>query len=327
MKEEDVQHWSQQKEKTAGYWNVKLLLVLFKIFPVIVMRILAFPVGFFYFVFSKKTRNASKHFLLKISPFIDDPKTKKRALSFFGPLRHIVSFSLSLIEKIQSWGGNYQFKNIHFQDDDIEELINELDNGKGVFLIVSHLGNIELLRGLASFSRTGVSREVPVTAIVNMKVTKHFIRMLKELNPRSSLDVIGADEIGPETAITMEEKLAAGEIVTVAGDRTSLNTAEKDIRVSFFGEEAPFSIGAFYLAALLKAPVYFVFGLRRGDLSIKPEYDMHVVKYPLPFDITRKERLAQSAKMASSYASLLETHCKKHPFQWYNFFNFWSKGI
>jgi hypothetical protein len=41
-------HWSHQKEQAAGYWHVKFMLILFRLFPVVVLRVLAFPVGFFY---------------------------------------------------------------------------------------------------------------------------------------------------------------------------------------------------------------------------------------------------------------------------------------
>ena len=324
-------HWSQYKEKAAGYWHVKLLLVLFRLFPIIILRVLAFPVGFFYFLFSKKARTESKRYLQKAAPFVTPHGTAQRCSSPFGPLRHIVSFSLTLVEKLESWGGKFQFKNIHFQNDDVEELIRELENGKGVFLITSHIGNIELLRGLASFNRTGVSRETPITAVIDTKVSEKFTRMLKELNPQSGMDIINAGEIGPYTAVLLEEKLAAGEMVTIAGDRTAAganNGAEgqgKNLMIPFLGEEAPFSTGIFYLAALMKAPIYFVFAFRRGDLSVRPEYDMHVHRSRLSLDCSRKERFNQSSLLARSFAALLESYCKQNPFQWYNFYDFWYK--
>jgi len=326
--EETPLHWSQHKEKAAGYWHVKLLLILFRLFPVVILRIIAFPVGFFYFLFSKKGRNESRRFLQRAAPFIANRGTAKKCRSPFGPLRHIVSFSLNLIEKLQSWGGKFQFKNIHFQDDDIEKLIHDLESGKGVFVITSHLGNIELLRGLASFNRTGVSRKIPITAVINTRVSEKFTRMLRELNPQSSFDIINAAEIGPHTAIILEEKLAKGEMVTIAGDRTAAgnsNGSVEKLMISFLGEEAPFSPGIFYMAVLMKAPVYFVFALRRGDLSIKPEYDMHVHKCALSLECSRKERLTQSTLLARSFAELLENYCNQTPFQWYNFYDFWYK--
>ncbi len=165
-------HWSRQKEKAAGYWHIKFMLFLFRIFPVVVLRILAFPVGFFYFIFSKKARTFSRRFLMKVAPFINNPETQKKCRSFFAPLRHIVSFSLALVEKLQSWGGKYLFKNNHYQNDNVTELVTDLENKKGVFVITSHLGNTELLRGLINLDRTSVSRKVPITAIINLAVTK-----------------------------------------------------------------------------------------------------------------------------------------------------------
>ena len=326
-KVETSDHWSRQKEQASGYWHLKLLLILFRLFPVIILRIIAFQVGFFYFLFSKKGRTESRRFLTRAAPFIDNADKAKKCRSPLGPLRHIVSFSLNLVEKIETWGGKYPFKKIHFQDDNIGELIERLENGKGAFLITSHLGNAELLRGLVSFDKTGVSRKVPVTAVIDMKVSKHFSRMLKELNLQSSLDIMGADEIGIHTAAIMEEKLTAGEIVTIAGDRTSVNDAKKSLMIPFFGKEAPFSPGIFYLAALLNVPVYFIFALRRGGLSLKSEYNMHVHKSDLSYANTKKERLMRASELARSFVMLLESYCKQEPFQWYNFFDFWYKEV
>ena len=322
--ERDPAHWSRQNERAAGYWQLKLLLVLFRAFPVFVLRAVAFPIGFCYFLFSKNARAESRRFLQKVAPFVDDPALAKKCRSPAGALRHIVSFSLASIEKIQSWGGKFPFKNVRFQDDDIADLVRNLENGKGAFLICSHLGNAELLRGLADFDRTGVSRKITVTVIMDTKVTAHFNRMIKELNPRSGMDIIGAGEIGPETAVLLEDRLAAGGLVAITGDRTSAGGG-KNTPLPFLGKDAPFPAGVFHMASLMNAPIYFVFGLRRRDLSLMPKYDMHVRKSDISFDRSRKERLAQCDLLARSYASLLEAHCKERPFQWYNFFDFWRR--
>jgi predicted LPLAT superfamily acyltransferase len=332
MMAENDGHWSRQKELAGGYWHIKFMLFLFRIFPVVILRILAFPVGFFYFLFSKNARVFSKRFLMKVAPFIENPEAQKRCRSPFAPLRHIVSFSLALVEKLQSWGGKYRFENIHYQDDDGARLTADLENKKGVFVITSHLGNAELLRGLVNFDTTSVSRKVPITAIINLTVTKSFNRVVKELNSRYDMGIITATEIGPHTAPFLEERLSLGGIVTIAGDRTSGGKTERSLALPFLGEDALFSQGAFYLAALIHAPVYFIFALRRGDLSIRPDYDIYVHKSSFspesfPSDSTRKERLRLSASLANDFAAHLENYCKERPFQWYNFFDFWLKEV
>ncbi len=323
---ENSTHWSKQKEKTTGL-GVKFMLFLFKKFPVTILRVIAFSVGLFYFVFSKSARKESRRFLEKAALCTANNETAKKCRRKTAPLRHIVSFSLTLIEKMETWGGRFPFDKIHFQQDDVQELIDNLNNGKGVFIITSHLGNIELLRGLASFNKTGVKRATSMTAIMDLKVTENFSNMLNELNPDSSLDIINAKDIGVHTSSLLEEKLKAGEIITIAGDRTGDGSAEKKIMIPFLGEDAPFSPGMFYLTSIIDAPVYFIFALRRGELSINPEYDMHVHKAEKSFSSSKKERLAQSERLARYYAKLLEDYCKEQPFQWYNFYNFWSKGV
>ena len=327
MKETDKnpEHWSKQKE-VGGSKPVKFLFFLIKIFPMFLLRCIAFPVGFFYYIFSKRARTESRRFLNNVSSFLtDDKKLLKKTKSFFAPLRHIISFALSLLEKVQTWTGKYNFKNIHFHDDDINELIRVLEEGKGVILIISHLGNAEVLRGLLNHGKTGVSRKIPFTAVMDIKVTANFTTMLKELNPESVMDIIGADEIGPGSALVFEEKLASGGMVLVAGDRTSALDAGKNIILPFLGKNAPFSSGMFYIASLMNAPVFFIFGLRRKELALKSEYDMHVHKSNISFEGSRKERKEQTVNLAASFVSLLETYCKKQPFQWYNFFNFWQE--
>ena len=319
------EHWSKQKE-VGSSGSVKFMFFLFKIFPMWLLRCFAFPVGFFYFLFSARARKESKRFLNNVIPFIENKKLLKKCNSRFSSLRHIISFALSLLDKLQSWCGKFKLKNVCFQDDDIEELKRELEEGKGVVLVISHLGNVETLRGLLNYGKTGVSRKIPFTAVMDVKVTSNFTTMLKEMNPDSNMDVIGADEIGPGSALVFEEKIASGGMVLVAGDRTSALDSSKNIILPFLGKNAPFASGMFYIASLMNTSVYFVFGLRKNELSVKSEYEMHVHKSNLSFEGTRKERKEQTEKLAVSFAYFLEIYCKKHPFQWYNFFNFWKNG-
>jgi predicted LPLAT superfamily acyltransferase len=231
-----------------------------------------------------------------------------------------------VVERVEAWGGKVPFDRIHFQGDDIGELITTLERKEGAVLIFSHLGNMELLRGLANFNRTGVNREVPVTSIINFRLAAYFNRMLGELNPSSTLRLVNSSEIGPDTISLLQERIAQGELVVIAGDRTSEHVRDRCFYFPFLGEQAPFGYGAFFLAALLKAPVYFVFALRRGDLSLKPDYDMHVRRLDTGRGAAgRRERRAAAENMARRFAALLEGHCLQHPYQWYNFYDFWAE--
>ncbi|MDR2842040.1 MAG: hypothetical protein LBV52_02440 [Spirochaetaceae bacterium] len=308
-------HWSHYKEEVKTYLPLKFTLFLFKILPIVCLRIFTFPVGFFYYMISKRARNESKRYLEKMKS-----ETGKR----LHPLFHIIAFSLTLVEKIEGWAGNQNLGNrIHYQKDDVDELINLVTNGKGVFLIASHLGNIEFARALADIGGAKNKSSIPITVIVDFSVTSRFNQMLKELNAKSMTRIISANNVGPDTVIMLIDKLENGELVSIAGDRTSAHT-NKCVIVPFLGADAPFAYGPFLLSALLNVPTFFAFALRRKDVSLSCEYDMHIHRSAINFDCSRKEREQRIKELAKNYVHYLQLYCKEHPYQWYNFFDFWG---
>jgi predicted LPLAT superfamily acyltransferase len=323
-------HWSAQQEQAAGYWHVKLMLIFFRLLPPVFVRLAAFPVGFCYFLFSKAAREHSRLYLQRIAVAgamaAGGDGTENQSVKKSSSLAHILSFALALVEKVEAWGGKVSFKRIQFQDDDIGGLIARLEKGEGAFLISSHLGNMEFIRALAGFNRTGVSREIPVNAVVDVAVTAHFNRMLHELNPRSVTRLINARDMGPQTIITLQERLAAGELVVIAGDRTSPNAASRSLSLEFLGGQAAFPYGPFFLAALIHVPVYAVFALRQKDVSLSSRYTLHIHQSPVSFDCPRAERGRRIEELACWFAALLERYCKERPAQWYNFYDFWHEG-
>ena len=51
---------------------------------------------------------------------------------------------------------------------------------------------------------------------------------------------------------------------------------------------------------------------------------MFVKKNTVDFTCSRKEREERIVQAATDYAKNLEELCKAHPYQWYNFFDFWA---
>jgi predicted LPLAT superfamily acyltransferase len=280
--------------------------------PVLILWLAAFPVSLCYYLFSKRAREESRRYLDKVRPVLV-PGTK------ISPYLHILSFSFALIEKIEAWGGRVRLERIHFQDDDVVDLVARLKRREGALLLCSHLGNVELLRALATFNQTSV------TIIVDFSVTAAFNRMLNELEPRAMVRLISVNDIGPETVSLLQERLTAGELVGIACDRTSLQTRHQCLSLNFLGTAAPFPYGPFFLAALLNVPVYALFAPRQKDIMLSAHYVMHVHKSPLSFDCSRKERNVRIIELARFFVAHLEYYCKQHPLQWYNFYDFWEQ--
>lgn len=314
--------WYESKERhNLGY---ALMFFSLKILPAALMRLVAIPVGFFYWAFGKKIRRISKDYLIKVGLSIledfDNGSQKKLPRS---TLKHVASFALNLVEDVQSWAGKFSFSDVHWQDDDVHDLVKNIDSGKGTVIVISHLGNAQMLKGLASMGESGTERKMNITTVSDAKISKGFNALLNEVNPDSSFNIVSTDNIGPDTILLLQERLEAGGIVVIAGDRVSAHTS-RNIEIEFLGETAPFPYGVFLLVALLNAPTYFMNGLRQKDFSIRPQYDMFVKKNPIDFDCPRKEREERIKQTAENYAKNLESLCKLHPYQWYNFFDFWG---
>lgn len=310
----DREHWSHQKEQGKG-WMRAITLFSIRLLPGILIRIFAIPVGFFFWLVSVSQRKAIRTYLKKIRP-----DKKPYTLPLF------LAFSITIIEKVESWAGKIKFGKIHFQQDDITTIWKELEQGKGALLICSHLGNMEMLRAIADYGEIGVSRKVPVISIVDFAVTAGFNRMIEEANSSSMHNIISAYDIGPDTMVMLQEHVAKGGIVVIAGDRSSADTPDRNYSIDFLGSPAQFPQGPFIMASLLDCPAYFVFAARRKPLSVSAEYNMHIHKTSVEFSGARAEKKLQIRQMAEEFVCWLEKYCNKYPLQWYNFYEYWEKG-
>ena len=312
-------HWTEQKEVIKTNKPLKLLLVLFKYTPGFMVRALIYPVAFFYWIFAPQARKVSVQYQKRLREF-----TGRNIPKHISSYRQFLSFSLCVLEKMEGWLGKIKFNKIQYQNDDITSILDLLRQGKGAMLITSHLGNMELLRSLSDYNEQLVGREVPVYVVMDMKVNSNFSDTHKSVNPKVSFNVISSNEIGPDSIVTLMEAVEKGSLVVIAGDRTSVNAPERNIKQTFLNERAEFPYGAFFLASLLKAPVYFVFPERSKDITFKNSYDMHVYKPSVDFNCPRGERSRRIEVLCSEFVKKLEYWCEKYPYQWYNFFDFWS---
>lgn len=310
----EKEHWTNQHEKGKG-WMRAITLFCIRIFPGIIVRIFAIPVGFFFWLISGPERKAIVNYLRRVRP-----DRKPYTLPLF------LAFSITIIEKVESWAGKIKFRKIHFQQDDINAIWKELEAGKGALLICSHLGNMEMLRAIAEYGEIGVSRKVPVVSIVDFEITAGFNRMIEDANSSSMVNIISAFDIGPDTILMLQEHVAKGGIVVIAGDRSSAETPDRNFDIDFLGAEAQFPQGPFIIASLLDCPAYFVFAARQKALSVSAEYNMHIHKSKVEFAGSRGEKKNQIRQMAEEFVLCLEKYCNKYPLQWYNFYEYWEKG-
>lgn len=310
----DKEHWSDIGETANAAWKFRFMLWASKHLPLCVVEVLAAVIVFFFYLGAGEIRSRSREYLKKVFA------AKGDGLPRFAVYRHFLAYALSMMEKIRSWSGAMPFSSVKGQDDDLDDLKSLLDSGKGAFVLCSHLGNMEAMRALADFNRTHSQKKFQVFPVLNFSVTTHFNDLMTSVNPDWRENSFDADSVGIETAVRMREKLAEGNLIAIAADRTSAHARGRCIPQKFLGETALFPEGAFILAFILKAPVYFIFAVREKDLDLASPYEFHVIRAR-----TAIKRKTDISKLAEEFSQNLEKFCLKHPFQWYNFYHFWQK--
>ena len=103
-----------------------------------------------------------------------------------------------------------------------------------------------------------------------------------------------------------------GEILFIAGDRTSAHNENATFTSKFLGQKMGFPIGAFKFALILGAPIYFIVCTAEKN----NKYKIHLKKFE--FQGSRQERLSELEKQ---YVEFLEDLTKKYPLQFYHFYD------
>jgi len=157
--------------------------------------------------------------------------------------------------------------------------------------------------------------KVPVNVLLYPDNASNADTVASDLCPELKQRVIPLGR--PDTLLRVHECLERGEIVGILGDRT-LKT-DKTVRCDFFGQPATFPQGPLLLASILKAPVILFFGLFEGGRR----YTIHFELFTDELQIARKDRSAQLQPWIARYAARLEHYCRRAPYNWFNFYDFW----
>lgn len=292
--------WHNNKELSAGHFRLRLLFMVYRLLGARALKVFVTPVAFFTFCFAKAQRDASLGFFARLYAFTGN---KKYRPSLYKSLKHFLSFSFSLVRRLQAWDGKLGTGSIDFMEADLRtEILADVEEGKGHFILSSHMGNMEMLRGVAFRS------DMKINAFINMVHTRQFSDFLSSVNSSNAFNVYSTSDIGLETAILMQEKLKNGEIVVMAADRLAERNAGRYIEVDFLGSRARLPLGAFKFAKLMETDVYSYFIFEEGG-----RFKAYTLKYPQ--DSSEKE-------CARLFAGKMEELAQLYPYQWFNFYDY-----
>ncbi|MER0107229.1 glycosyltransferase [Aeromonas dhakensis] len=303
-------HWSRTPER-GSLLGMQIMLASYRLLGRRGFSLLLYPVIGYFWLTGRAQREASQAYLARLEAFAGAQGVALPAEPS-SSFRHFLRFGEAALDKLAGWRGDITEQEVELVG--AEHYQAAINSGKGVLLLGSHLGDLELCRALGS-RKQGLR----INALVFTRHAARFNALLKQINPDSHLNLIQVQELGADTAILLKEKLEQGEWVVIVGDRTSVTREKRVIWADFLGAPAPFPLGPFVLSSVLGCPVYLMFGLKEQG-RFRVHFEPFADGQPLP----RQGRQQILASRVQAYADRLQHHCLRAPLDWFNFFDFWQ---
>jgi predicted LPLAT superfamily acyltransferase len=265
-----------------------------------VIRPILYPLALYFALTSATTRRVSRDYLSRVLPA--PPR-------FRDVLRHVFAFASISLDRVFLLTGSYPFKvEGHYGPGALETA-----RTRGALLFVAHFGSFEVMRVGAI-----KTHELPLRIVLDVNIGRRFMAALAELNPQIASGIIDSSKGGVDLVLRVREALDAGAVVGIMVDRA--REGEKTVAVNFLGGTALFPASPWLLAAALKVPVMTVYGVWRGA----DRYDAHVDVLAEPFDLPRANRDEALRERVQDYADRLAARVRAAPYNWTNFFDFWT---
>jgi len=301
----DKQHWSRVGE-AGTILGMKILLAVYRLTGRFGFRLVLVPVMLWYFLLRRDAREASRQYLQRLQQHTGSVEGPGHAF------RHFLAFGESLLDKFLVWMGHIRREDVVFEN---PQAIEQLDRQQtGGLIVVSHQGNIEVCSALAH-----QLPDVRLTVLVHTHHAVRFNQLLKKVNSSNRIEMMQVTDMSPATAMLLSERVAAGEYVVIAGDRTPVTDSQRNSQVQFLGHTAPLPQGAVILAGLLQCPIYLMFCLKQQQ-----RYHIYLESFADAQRLPRRNREQWINEQVQRYASRLEHYCSVAPLQWFNFYPFWN---
>ena len=226
--------------------------------------------------------------------------------------RHVFTFASTIHDRVFLLNGRFDLFDIQVHG--VETFLNAVADGKGLFLVGAHLGSFEVIRALG-----WKNTDLRIAMVMHEKNAQKLNATLAAVNPEATQDIIGLGHV--DSMLQVRERLDQGWVVGMLADRTPGNDPSQPVQL--LGADASLPIGPFRMAAFLRRPVLFMTGLYLGGNCYAIHFD------PLA-DFSTVEQGQHGTAVTEAitrYAGLLDHYCRKAPYNWFNFFDFWQDAM
>ena len=297
-------HWSTSHE-SGSRWQLRFMRWMALNAPAILVNPMLWLISALYALNTKRSATRSSiHYLRRVLG---------REPSFQDRHRHARTFAHVFLDRVRLLSdGVEQFK----VESAGHHLIGDLHRlGKGAVLLGAHFGSFEALRAF--------DRELPGLVVRYLMFPDHApnsTALLREINPDVADKVIMLSN-GQHAMMEVYEALERGEFVAFLGDRLPHTEIRAKVSMPFFGDAIDVPTSPYIAALAAKVPLIMCTSawLRKDHYAV--EFTMFHDGQP----VARSERQDYIAGLARRYVERLEAVCRRHPYNWFNFFDIWRK--
>jgi len=290
--------WATQPERGSA-WLLGVMMFLALRLGRPLARAMLHVIAAYFFLFAPRARRHTRVYLRRALG--REPTTADR-------YRQVFAFAATILDRLYLTRERYDLFTISIEGEDLMRAA--LERGTGAFLLGSHLGSFEMM--------SAIGRRQPGLRVALAMYTQNASRLTARLghgSPGCAPEVIALGQI--ESMLRIRDCLEQGKFVGMLADRTFEEAPAQSVR--FLGEPAPFPTGPMRAAAALRRPVFFMASVYRG----RNRY--HVVFRPLA-DFSQPSAAARAAAVRAAierYVAMLEESCRRDPYNWFNFYDFW----
>lgn len=291
--------WTQQPER-GSFFLLRLMVWIGLHLGRPVARLLLYPICLYFLLFAPRARRASQVYLARA---LQRPATWRDSFC------HIHTFASTILDRIYLLNDRHDLFDLRIHQEEL--VLQASSSGEGRLLLGAHMGSFESVRAVGHLKPDAP----PVALLMYEANSQKMSQLMAAINPATSQEIIALGEFN--AMLQVQTRLAQGAVIGMLADRSF--QSDELAWLPFLGQNAPFPMGAFRLAALLRRPLLLMLGIYRGG----KRYDIH---FELLFDFSqpslkRHEALQQAQ---AQYVARLEYYCRTYPYNWFNFYDFWS---
>lgn len=288
----------------GNYAVMVVMLFLARVLRRRVLSHLIWPISLYYLMFDGTARRGSYMYLCRVLG--RKPTWPER-------WRHIHAYALTVLDRIFILGGKNSAPPYTVRGS--EAIFAALSKGRGCILLGAHVGSFDALRAVGRFA----AGKIRLRVLMYRRFVGATSKVIEQLDPDYESAIIHIGE--PQTMLHVAEALQQGDVVAILGDRAP--DMRRYASIPVLGKEAPLPVGPLRLAAITGAPVVLFSALRCRDGS----YDIRFEPFAehIKLEGIRTEQAQTLKAWLVRYAAWLELLCRRDPFSWFNFYDFWKE--